>query len=88
MQRFLLAMDISWNVSLFHYRNHGHDFGRVLVGIQVPDKCDKKLTKFLDKVGYHYYEETQNSVYKTFLQKNNGSSLHSNDETNDINAQH
>lgn len=67
LQRFLLSLDIDWNVSLFHYRNHGDDFGRVLVGIQVPDTCDRSFKEFLERLGYDYIEETNNSVYKTFL---------------------
>ena len=68
LQRFLLSLDIDWNVSLFHYRNHGDDFGRVLVGIQVPDEHDKQLSNFLETLGYNYVEETHNAVYKKFLQ--------------------
>lgn len=72
LQRFLLAMDISWNVTLFHYRNHGADFGRVLVGIQVPDKCDKNFVKFLDTLGYRYTIETENPAYTSFLRNTHG----------------
>eukprot|EP00977_Amphora_coffeiformis_P000695 scaffold149_cov179-Amphora_coffeaeformis.AAC.18 len=67
LQRFLLSLDIDWNVSLFHYRNHGDDFGRVLVGIQVPDTCHDSLQTFLKTLGYSYTEETNNPVYRTFL---------------------
>jgi threonine dehydratase len=67
LQRFLLSLDIEWNVSLFHYRNHGDDFGRVLVGIQVPDTCTKKLMRFLETLGYRYQEETDNPIYQLFL---------------------
>jgi threonine dehydratase len=67
LQRFLLSLDFHWNVSLFHYRNHGDDFGRVLVGLQVPEKCDKTLQQFLRTLGYQYVEETNNAVYTTFL---------------------
>jgi len=67
LQRFLLSLDIDWNVSLFHYRNHGDDFGRVLVGIQVPDTCDRRFKSFLETLGYTYVEETSNPVYRTFL---------------------
>lgn len=72
LQRFLLSLDITWNVSLFHYRNHGDDFGRVLVGIQVPEKCDKNLRHFLDTLGYRYADETNNPAYLTFLRNTNG----------------
>ena len=70
LQRFLLSLDMDWNVTLFHYRNHGDDFGRVLVAIQVLDKCDKKLHTFLSTLGYRYEEETNNPVYRSFLRKN------------------
>lgn len=66
LQRFLASLDMSWNVSLFHYRNHGDDFGRVLVGIQVGETC-KRLQDFLDNLGYSYSEETGNDVYQQFL---------------------
>lgn len=71
LQRFLSSLDMSWNVSLFHYRNHGDDFGRVLVGIQVGQSC-KKLEGFLQKLGYSYTEETTNPVYLHFLRNGNG----------------
>lgn len=67
LQRFLHSLDMSWNVSLFHYRNHGDDFGRVLVGIQSGTKCDERLQKFLDNLGYQYTEETHNPAYLSFL---------------------
>jgi threonine dehydratase len=70
LQRFLLSLDIQWNVSLFHYRNHGDDFGRVLVGIQVPDSSDDLLMRFLDTLHYDYVEETDNPVYHLFLRNN------------------
>lgn len=66
LQQFLSSLDMSWNVSLFHYRNHGDDFGRVLVGIQVGKSC-KRLEDFLEKLGYSYTEETTNPVYLQFL---------------------
>jgi len=66
LQRFLLSLDMTWNVSLFHYRNHGDDFGRVLVGIQVGQSC-KRLEDFLNNLGYDYTEETDNEVYQKFL---------------------
>lgn len=71
LQRFLSSLDMSWNVSLFHYRNHGDDFGRVLVGIQVGKSC-KKLEEFLKNLGYSYTEETTNPVYLQFLRNGNG----------------
>ncbi|MGB1311755.1 MAG: threonine ammonia-lyase, biosynthetic [Leucothrix sp.] len=56
-----------WNISLFHYRNHGSDFGRVLVGIQVPAKEHAQLIEHLDQLGYDYQEETTNPAYQHFL---------------------
>ena len=56
-----------WNISLFHYRNHGSDFGRVLVGIQVPENESAELQQHLDKLGYDYMEETNNPAYQHFL---------------------
>jgi threonine dehydratase len=75
LQRFLLSLDMGWNVSLFHYRNHGDDFGRVLVGIQVTESDDKKLKSFLGNLGYRYEEETNNPVYRAFLCQTNGKGL-------------
>jgi threonine dehydratase len=57
----------AWNISLFHYRNHGADFGRVLVGMQVPPKDKKKFQSFLDSLGYEYTDETGNPAYDLFL---------------------
>jgi threonine dehydratase len=70
LQRFLLSLDIEWNVSLFHYRNHGDDFGRVLVGIQVPESANDQLMRFLDTLRYNYVEETDNPIYHLFLRNN------------------
>lgn len=64
---FLNKMGDGWNISLFHYRNHGADFGRVLIGMQVPPKDKKAFQKFLDSLGYEYAEETGNPAYKLFL---------------------
>jgi threonine dehydratase len=71
LQRFLTSLDMSWNVSLFHYRNHGDDFGRVLVGIQVGKSC-ARLEEFLRNLGYSYNEETDNVVYHQFLRNGKG----------------
>jgi threonine dehydratase len=67
LMRFLAAMHPNWNISLFHYRNQGADYGRILVGIQVPDNERKALGKFLDSLAYPYVDETQNPVYRLFL---------------------
>jgi threonine dehydratase len=65
--KFLSLMRPSWNISLFHYRNQGADYGRILVGLQVPAKDHKAFAKFLDTLGYPYIEETDNPVYRMFL---------------------
>tara|TARA_R110002073_G_scaffold210533_4_gene371001 strand:+ start:96 stop:1607 length:1512 start_codon:yes stop_codon:yes gene_type:complete len=67
LMNFLNKMSHNWNISLFHYRNHGADYGRVLVGIQVPpeEKSDFKI--FLDQLGYRYWDESKNPAYKLFL---------------------
>ena len=65
--KFLSLMRPGWNISLFHYRNQGADYGRILVGLQVPAKDDKAFAKFLDTLGYPYVEETLNPVYRLFL---------------------
>jgi threonine dehydratase len=64
---FLRKMGGGWNISLFHYRSHGADFGRVLVGMQVPRADARKFQRFLDSLGYEYVEETGNPAYKLFL---------------------
>ena len=64
---FLVSMGKRWNISLFHYRNHGADYGRVLVGIQVPASSRKEFRQSLDKLGYVYWEETDCPAYNLFL---------------------
>ena len=66
--RFLDSMSSDWNISLFHYRNHGADYGRVLVGMQVPrDEMQRSSAAFLQKLGYPYADETRNPAYQLFL---------------------
>lgn len=70
LNRFLSNVNLSsggWDISLFHYRNHGSDFGRVLVGILVEEVDRSEVDRFLEKLGYVYYEETNNSSYLQFL---------------------
>ena len=67
--KFLNLMRPGWNISLFHYRNQGADYGRILVGLQVPDKDGKAFDKFLNTLGYPWVEETLNPVYRMFLQQ-------------------
>ncbi len=65
--KFLNSMRHDWNISLFHYRNHGADYGRVLVGMQVPRAELEEFRAFLGRVGYDYVEETANPGYELFL---------------------
>jgi len=60
-------MSHTWNISLFHYRNHGTDYGRVLIGIQVPPQDHTAFQEFLESLGYAYCEESQNAAYQLFL---------------------
>jgi threonine dehydratase len=65
--KFLRAIGSGWNISLFHYRNHGSDYGRVLAGIQVPEGTYKDFCLHLNDLQYAYTEETDNPAYKIFL---------------------
>ncbi|WP_332774849.1 threonine ammonia-lyase, biosynthetic [Polaromonas sp.] len=68
LMKFLSHMRPNWNISLFHYRNQGADYGRILVGLQVPKADNKAFKDFLDTLGYPHVEETDNPVYRLFLQ--------------------
>ncbi|WP_296902217.1 threonine ammonia-lyase, biosynthetic [Polaromonas sp.] len=68
LMKFLSLMRPGWNISLFHYRNQGADYGRILVGLQVPKADNKAFKEFLDTLGYPHVEETDNPVYRLFLQ--------------------
>jgi threonine dehydratase len=65
--KFLQAIGAGWNISLFHYRNHGSDYGRVLTGIQVPEGTYKDFCLHINELHYAYSEETDNPAYKIFL---------------------
>ncbi|MCP5267568.1 MAG: threonine ammonia-lyase, biosynthetic [Zoogloeaceae bacterium] len=67
LMNFLNNMSAGWNITLFHYRNHGADYGRVLVGMQVPPEDGDKFSQFLEDVGYRYWNESSNPAYKLFL---------------------
>ncbi len=67
LARFLATMGADWNISLFHYRMHGGDFGRVLIGLELPDGQEGELKGFLDGLGYRYVEENRNPAYSLFL---------------------
>jgi len=65
--RFLTHLGANWNISLFHYRNHGADYGRVLAGIQVPEAALPALDDYLERLAYPYWPESDNPVYRLFL---------------------
>jgi len=67
LMRFLDSMSRGWNISLFHYRNHGADYGRVLVGMQVPPSDTRAFRAFLREIGYRHWDESGNSAYRLFL---------------------
>ncbi|TDI82652.1 MAG: threonine ammonia-lyase, biosynthetic [Betaproteobacteria bacterium] len=67
LMKFLNSMSHHWNISLFHYRNHGTDYGRVLVGMDVPRGEQADFKAFLDQLGYRYWDESKNPAYKLFL---------------------
>jgi len=67
LMKFLSAMNPNWNISLFHYRNHGADYGSILVGIQVPAKEMAQFRRFLSKLGYPHADESANPAYRLFL---------------------
>ena len=64
---FLQAVGTQWNISLFHYRNHGSDFGRILAGIDVPEGETDQLESYLAELGYAHWEESDTPAYTMFL---------------------
>jgi len=67
LMKFLTAMNPTWNISLFHYRNYGADYGSILVGMQVPRREMGDFRRFLSRLGYPAYDETRNPAYRLFL---------------------
>jgi threonine dehydratase len=67
LMRFLSSMSPDWNISLFHYRNQGADYGRILVGLQVPRGEKRALKRFLATLGYRYWDESLHPAYRLFL---------------------
>ncbi|MCZ6710836.1 MAG: threonine ammonia-lyase, biosynthetic [Gammaproteobacteria bacterium] len=65
--RFLVGLGESWNITMFHYRNHGAAWGRVLVGFEAEAKDRRRLGQYLKRIGYRYWEETDNPAYRMFL---------------------
>src|SRR5690606_3176184 len=70
--KFLKAVGDRWNISMFHYRNHGSDYGRVLAGVQVPPAERGEFAAHLATLGYPHVEETENPAYRLFLGTNGG----------------
>jgi threonine dehydratase len=64
---FLRSVGVDWNISLFHYRNHSSDYGRVLVAVQVPASTLADFRRHVDELGYRYWDETDNDAYRIFL---------------------
>jgi threonine dehydratase len=71
LTKFLNSMNPNWNISLFHYRNHGADYGRILVGIEVPPPDLPAWHDFLDRTPYRYWDECHNPAYQLFLSYSN-----------------
>ena len=67
LMRFLTSLHPDWNISLFHYRNHGADHGRILVGLQVPPADEAAFKGFLSTLGYPHWDETRHPAYRLFL---------------------
>ena len=67
LMKFLTSMAPSWNISMFHYRNQGADYSRVLVGLQVPKSEQRQFARFLTELGYRFWNETDNPAYRLFL---------------------
>ena len=67
LMKFVSSMSPNWNISVFHYRNNGADYGRIVVGIQVPPQEMKQWQDFLDNLGYRYWDESDNLAYQLFL---------------------
>ncbi len=69
LMKFLSLMSPGWNISLFHYRNQGADYGRILVGLQVPATDEAAFARFLDELDYPHVDETHNPAYRMFLRR-------------------
>jgi len=67
LMKFLSSMSPNWNISLFHYRNQGADYGRILVGMQVPPNEKRRFKEFLASLGYRHWDESNNPAYRLFL---------------------
>ncbi len=67
LMAFVSALHPNWNISIFHYRNHGADVGRIVVGVQVPPAEREDWQAFLADLPYRHWDETDNPAYRLFL---------------------
>ena len=67
LRSFLESMSESWNISLFHYRMQGGEYGSVLIGLEILPEEDNRFKRFLNKLGYRYLDETDNAAYRLFM---------------------
>ncbi len=65
--KFLSGLGQRWNISMFHYRNHGAAYGRILVGVQVPRSERRVFERVLDNINFRYWDETENRAYQLYL---------------------
>jgi threonine dehydratase len=65
--KFLSGLGQRWNISMFHYRNHGAAYGRILLGVQVPRAERREFREVLEAVGYPFWDETRNRAYQLYL---------------------
>ena len=72
LAKFLSGLGQDWNISMFHYRNHGAAYGRILVGVQVPRSERRAFEKVLDNIGYRHWDETENQAYQLYLGQREG----------------
>jgi threonine dehydratase len=70
LMSFLNSLGTKWNISMFHYRNHGAAYSRVLMGVQIEPEETAAFCKMLDKIGFRYWDETENEAYRLFLRGN------------------
>ena len=72
LMAFVSALHPNWNISIFHYRNHGADVGSIVVGVQVPPAETSEWEQFVEQLPYQHWEETDNPAYRLFLGQQDG----------------
>ena len=72
LAKFLSGLGQNWNISMFHYRNHGAAYGRILAGVQVPHGEKRAFERVLEEIGYRYWDETDNLAYALYLGQRDG----------------